>query len=85
MVALEEIRPGSRLRGLDPEGLAEIVQVARFGPDALNLVFRVNGRVGERALYIQWGSEEPFTFRSHQAVRRLADQLAPKGVARQMP
>jgi SNF2 family DNA or RNA helicase len=51
MVALEEIKPGSRLRGLDPEGLAEVVQVARFGPDALNLVFRVNGRVGERLVY----------------------------------
>jgi superfamily II DNA or RNA helicase len=51
MVALEDIQPGSRLRGLDPEGVAEVVQVARFGPDALNLVFRVNGRVGERLVY----------------------------------
>jgi hypothetical protein len=51
MVALEEIKPGSRLRGLDPEGIAEVVQVARFGADALNLVFRVNGRVGERLVY----------------------------------
>jgi hypothetical protein len=51
MVALEDIRPGSRLRGLDPEGVAEVVQIARFGPDALNLVFRVNGRVGERLIY----------------------------------
>jgi SNF2 family DNA or RNA helicase len=51
MVALEEIKPGSRLRGLDPEGVAEVVQIARFGADALNLVFRVNGRVGERLVY----------------------------------
>src|ERR1700746_3279487 len=51
MVALEEIKPGARLRGLDPGGIAEVVQVARFGPDALNLVFRVNGRVGERLVY----------------------------------
>src|SRR6516164_2850035 len=51
MVALEEIKPGSRLRGLDPEGVAEVVQVARFGADPLNLVFRVNGRVGERRVY----------------------------------
>ena len=51
MVALEEIKPGSRLRGLDSEGIAEVVQVARFGADALNLVFRVNGRVGERLVY----------------------------------
>jgi superfamily II DNA or RNA helicase len=51
MVAFDEIRPGSRLRGLDAAGIAEIVQVARFGADALNLVFRVNGRVGERLVY----------------------------------
>jgi hypothetical protein len=51
MVALEEIKPGSRLRGLDPEGVAEVVQIARFGADALNLVFRVNGRIGERLVY----------------------------------
>ena len=51
MAKFEEIKPGSRLKGLDPSGLAEIVQVARFGPDALNLVFRVNGRVGERLVY----------------------------------
>jgi hypothetical protein len=51
MTVFEGIKPGSRLRGLDPEGVAEVVQVARFGPDALNLVFRVNGRVGERLVY----------------------------------
>src|ERR1700686_4680942 len=51
MYAFEDIKPGARLRGLDPAGVAEIVQVARFGPDALNLVFRVNGRVGERLGY----------------------------------
>jgi hypothetical protein len=51
MVALENIKPGSRLRGLDSEGVAEVVQVAHFGVDALNLVFRVNGRVGERLVY----------------------------------
>jgi hypothetical protein len=39
------------LRGVDPTGIAEVVQVARFGADALNLVIRVNGRVGERLVY----------------------------------
>jgi hypothetical protein len=63
MIALEDIKPGSRLRDL----VAEIVQVARFGPDALNLVFRVNGRVGERLVYR--GEEE--TLRGH-AVRQLS-------------
>src|ERR1700737_1473925 len=51
MHTFEDIKPGARLRGLDPAGIAEVVQVARFGADALNLVFRVNGRVGERLVY----------------------------------
>src|SRR5579863_7482665 len=51
MLAFEDIKPGACLRGLDPGGIAEIVQVARFGADALNLVFRANGRVGERLVY----------------------------------
>jgi hypothetical protein len=60
MHAFEQIKPGARLRGLDPGGVAEIVQVAHFGPDALNLVFRVNGRVGERLVYR--GEESGFEF-----------------------
>jgi hypothetical protein len=51
MTSFEDIKPGSRLRGLDSSGVAEIVQVARFGPDAINLVFRANGKVGERLVY----------------------------------
>jgi hypothetical protein len=56
----DDIKPGARLRGLDPAGLAEVVQVARFGADALNLVFRVDGRVGERLVYR--GEESSFEF-----------------------
>jgi hypothetical protein len=37
-----------------------VVQVARFGADALNLVFRVDGRVGERLVYR--GEETSFEF-----------------------
>jgi hypothetical protein len=51
MLSFDDIRPGARVRGLDPGGVAEIVQVAHFGADALNLVFRANGRVGERLFY----------------------------------
>lgn len=51
MTQFDDIKPGARLRGLDGGGIAEIVQVARFGADALNLVFRVNGRVAERLVY----------------------------------
>jgi len=56
----EDIKPGARLKGLDPEGIAEVVQVARFGPDALNLIFRGNGPVGERLVYR--GEENGFEF-----------------------
>ena len=60
MSTFDQIKPGARLKGLDPAGIAEIVQVARFGPDALNLVFRVDGRVGERLVYR--GEEIGFEF-----------------------
>ena len=60
MTVFENIKPGSRLRGLSPSGLAEIVQVTQFGPDALNVVFRVDGRVGERL--VMRGEEAGFEF-----------------------
>ena len=47
----EELKPGARLRGLDSQAIAEILQVTPFGPDALNIVFRAGGKVGERLLY----------------------------------
>ncbi len=50
-MTFDDIKPGARVRGLDGGGTAEIVQVTQFGADALNLVFRVNGRVAERLLY----------------------------------
>src|SRR6202043_2601438 len=57
---LEDIKPGARLRRLEPAGIAEVVQVACFGADALNLVFRVEGRVGECLVYR--GEETSFEF-----------------------
>jgi hypothetical protein len=37
VVVFENIKPGCRrLRGLDPSGLAEVVQIAQFGTDALS-------------------------------------------------
>ena len=60
MSTFDQIQPGARLKGLDPGGVAEIVQVARFGGDALNVVYRVNGRIGERLLYR--GEETGFEF-----------------------
>jgi len=60
MVVFEDIKPGSRIRGLAPSGLAEIVQVAQFGPDALNVVFRLDGRVDQRL--VMRGEEIGFEF-----------------------
>lgn len=51
MAQFDDLVPGARLRGLDPSGIAEIVQAARFGDDAVNIVFRANGRVNERLVY----------------------------------
>jgi hypothetical protein len=51
MIAFEDIKPGARLVGLAPSGMAEIVQVTRFGSDALNVVFRSDGRVAERLVF----------------------------------
>ena len=52
MSTFDQIQPGARLRGLDTGGIAEIVQVARFDADALSVTYRVNGKVGERLLYL---------------------------------
>lgn len=51
MNKLEDLKPGCRLRGLDPTGIAEVVTISHFGPDALNLVFRVDGKIAERLVY----------------------------------
>jgi len=81
MPAFEDIKPGARLRGLDPASVAEVVQVARFGADALNLVFRANGRVGERLVYRGEESSfelvdagRTFAFEADGALFRLASE-----------
>ncbi len=51
MTLFEDLKPGTRLRGLAPIGIAEIVQVSCFGADAVNLIFRADGRIGERLVY----------------------------------
>jgi hypothetical protein len=60
MQTFEEIKPGARLLGLDPAGIAEVVSVSKFGNDAINLVFRVDGKVAERLVYR--GEETSFEF-----------------------
>jgi hypothetical protein len=48
------------LRGLDPAGIAEVVSISKFGNDAINLVFRVDGKIAERLVYR--GEETNFEF-----------------------
>jgi superfamily II DNA or RNA helicase len=48
MIPFESIKPGARLRGLAPSGFAEVVQVSQFGPDALNVIYRIDGHVDQR-------------------------------------
>jgi hypothetical protein len=57
-VNFEQIKPGTRIQGLSGDGLAELVQVNHFGAEALNVVFRANGRVNERLVYR--GEEDAF-------------------------
>ena len=41
MTSFENIKAGAGCAAWTPAACAEIVQVTQFGPDALNLVFRV--------------------------------------------
>lgn len=60
MSDFDDIKPGARLKGIDGPAVAEVVSVSRFGVDALNIVFRIDGRVGERLVYR--GEEVNFEF-----------------------
>src|SRR6185369_10578297 len=60
MRGFDEIKPGARLTGLHGSGVSEVVSVSKFGPDAINLVFRADGKVHERLLYR--GEESQFVF-----------------------
>src|SRR4051794_5341357 len=50
-MGLEQIRPGGRIRGLDASGIAEVVSASWFGSDTLDVIYRVDGRVGQRLLF----------------------------------
>jgi hypothetical protein len=73
---LKPFRPGAPLRGLDPAGNAEVVQVARFGADALNLVFQ-GGRPrlvwrGDFVEFLEAG--RTYAFDADGALLRLASE-----------
>ncbi len=60
MMGFDDIKPGARIAGLHAGGVSEVVSVSKFGPDAINLVFRADGKVHERLLYR--GEETSFIF-----------------------
>lgn len=81
MQLFDQIRPGARIKGLTSNGAAEIVSVARFGPDAVNVVFRSHGKVHERLIYrgedAALSLEEdgrPFAFDADGGLLRLASE-----------
>lgn len=81
MSKFEDIKPGARLTGLGGGEIAEIISVTKFGPDAINVVFRAAGKVGERLIYR--GEESGFaivqpggtyTFNADPSLLKLASE-----------
>ncbi len=79
----DNLKPGARIRGLAPIGVAEVLQVSRFGSDALNIVFRADGKVSERLLYRgeEAGFElidrgKAYAFEADGALLRLASKAS---------
>jgi superfamily II DNA or RNA helicase len=51
MVRLEEIVPGSRVRGIASRDFVEILAARSFGPDAVEVTYKGNGTVDQTVLY----------------------------------
>lgn len=81
MLDFDDLAPGARVSGLLGNGIADIVSIARFGQDALNVVFRADGAVHERLLYrgeeaslTLVGSGQTFGFNADGNLLRLASE-----------
>ena len=48
---LDDLKPGARVRGLAGADTAEVVSATWFGDQAVDVVFRINGRVDQRIVY----------------------------------
>ena len=48
MIDLHDIAPGARISGLEGAKIAEVVSISRFGNDAINVIYRLDGHVRER-------------------------------------
>ena len=62
MVRLEEIVPGSRIKGIAGSQFVEIVATKEYGPDVREVSYKQDGHVGQRMLY-----------RSEEATLELAE------------
>ena len=57
MIRLEQITPGSRVRGIAGNQFVEILAARSFGPDALEVTYKADGSVDQTVLYRSSESE----------------------------
>ncbi len=48
---LEDLKPGARVHGLAGADAAEVVSASWFGEQAVDVVFRIGGRVDQRIVF----------------------------------
>src|SRR5919202_1538097 len=57
MTRLEEIVPGSRIRGIAGDEFVEVLAARSFGPDAVEVTYKASGRVDQTVLFRSSESE----------------------------
>jgi len=57
MVRLEEIIPGSRIRGIVGAEYVEVLAARSFGPDAVEVTYKGNGAVDQTVLSCRRGAD----------------------------
>jgi len=80
-MTLEDLKPGARVRGLAGVDVAEVVSASWFGDQALDVVYRINGRVDQRIVFRTdeadlelAGSGRAFSFDGDGETLRLASE-----------
>lgn len=57
MLKLEELQPNAVVRGIQPDGVATIVNVKWFGTEAVELTYKdATGRLANQLLYGRYSS-----------------------------
>jgi len=57
MTRLEQIVPGSRIRGIAGDEFVEVLAARSFGPDAVEVTYKASGRVDQTVLFRSSESE----------------------------